>query len=55
MACTVLQAVVKANIQSNGKGQILTETPERISMKLGVYNHVVGMPTHANPCCAATT
>jgi len=58
-ACTVVQAVVKANSQSNGKGQILTpwcsETPERISMKLGVYNHVVGMPTHANPRGAATT
>ena len=35
-ACTVVQAVVKATSQSNGKGQILTprgsETPERISM-----------------------
>ena len=41
-ACTVVQAVVKATSQSNGKGQILTpwgsETPERISMKLGIYN-----------------
>ena len=58
-ACTVVQAVVKATSQSNGRGQILTpwgsETPERISMKLGIYNHVVGMPTHANPCGAATT
>jgi len=38
-ACTVVQAVVKANSRSNGKGQISTrwgsETPERISMKLG--------------------
>jgi len=37
-ACTVVQAVVKATSQSNGKGQILTpwgsETPEQISMKL---------------------
>ena len=45
--------------QSNGKGQILTpwgsEIPERISMKLGIYNRVAGMPTHANPCGAATT
>jgi len=24
-------------------------------MKLGIYNHVVGVPTHANPCGAATT
>jgi len=32
-----------------------SETPERISMKLGIYNHVAGMPTHANPCGAATT
>ena len=39
-ACTVVQAVVKATSQSNGKGQILTpwcsETLERISMKLGI-------------------
>ena len=58
-ACTVVQAVVKVNSQSNGKGQILTplgsETPERISMKLGIYNQVAGMPTHANPCGAAIT
>ena len=49
-ACTVVQAVVKATSQSNGKGQILTpwgsETLERISMKLGIYNRVAGMPTH---------
>jgi len=58
-ACTVVQAVVKATSQSNGKGQILTpwgtETLEGISMKLGIYNRVAGMPTHANPCGAATT
>ena len=58
-ACTVVQAVVKATSQSNGKGQILTpwgsETLERISMKLGIYNRVADMPTHANPCGAATT
>jgi len=58
-ACTVVQAVVKATSQSNGKGQILTprgsETPKRISMKLGIYNRVAGMTTHANPCGAATT
>ena len=58
-ACTVVQAVVKATSQSNGKGQSLTpwcsETPERISMKLGIYNRFLGMPTHANPCGAATT
>ena len=58
-ACTVVQAVVKATSQSNGKGQILTpwgsETLERISMKLGIYNRVAVMPTHANPCGAATT
>ena len=50
-ACTVVQAVVKATSQINGKGQILTpwgsETPERISMKLGIYNRVAGMTTHA--------
>ena len=58
-ACTVVQAVVKATSQSNGKGQILTprgsKTIERISMKLGICNLVAGMATHANPCGAATT
>ena len=58
-ACTVVQAVVKATSQSNGKGQILTpwgsKNIERISMKLGIYNRVADMPTHANPCGAATT
>ena len=58
-ACTVVQAVVKATSQSNGKGQILTprgsETPEQISMKQGIYNRVAGMTTHANACGAATT
>jgi len=58
-ACTVLQAVVKANSQSNGKGQNLTpwgsETPERISMKLVIYNQVASMPTHANRSGAATS
>jgi len=40
----VVQAVVKASSQSNGNGQILTHvapnppSPERISMKLGIYN-----------------
>ena len=56
---TVVQAVAIATCQSNGKGQILTpwgpETLERISMKLGIYNRVAGMPTLANPCGAATT
>ena len=58
-ACTVVQAVVKATSQSNGKGQFWipcgSETPKRISMKVGIYNRVMGMPTHANPCGAATT
>jgi len=58
-ACTVVQAVVKANSQSNGNGQISTprgsKTPERISMNLGIYNYVGGMTTHANPHGAATT
>ena len=44
--------------QSNEKGQILnlrgSETPERISMKLGIYNRVAGMTTHAYPYGAAT-
>ena len=58
-ACTVVKTVVKATSKSNGKGQILTpwgsETPERISMKLGIYNRVAGMTTYSNPCGAATT
>jgi len=29
-------------------------TPERISMKIRIYNQVAGMPTHANQCGAAT-
>ena len=60
-ACTVVQAVVKANSQSNGKRQISTpppslgsKTPERISMKLGTYNYVMGVTTPASPCGAAT-
>ena len=52
-ACTVVQAVVKANSQSNGNGQISTpwgsKTPQRISMKLGIYNYVGGLTSHANP------
>jgi len=58
-AGTVVPAVVRANSQSNGKGQISTpwssETPERISMKLGLYNNVVRMTTCANACGTATT
>jgi len=59
-ACTVVQAVVKANSQSNAKGQILTprgsKTPEQISMKLRLYNYIRrGCATHANPYGAATT
>jgi len=46
--------IVKANNQSNGKGQISTqwafETHERISIKFRTYNYVVGRTTHANPC-----
>jgi len=58
-ACAVAQAVVKANSQSNWNGQIPTpkgsETPERISMKLGIYNYVGGITTNANQYGAATT
>ena len=58
-ACTVVQAVLKANSQSNGNWQISTpngsQTRERISMKLGIYNYVWGVTTHANPHGAATT
>jgi len=54
-----LYTVGKANSQSNGKGQISTpsypENLERISMKLGIYNYIVLMSKHANPCGAATT
>ena len=51
-AFTTVQAVVKANSQSNRNGQILTprssKTPERSSMKLLIYYYVRGMTTHAN-------
>jgi len=44
--------------QSNGNGKISTprgsETPELISMKLGIYKYVGGVTTHANPYGAAT-
>jgi len=50
-ACTVVQSVVKAKSQSNGNGQISiprgAKTPERILMKLEIYNYVVGMTIHA--------
>jgi len=36
----VVLAVIKVSSQSNGNGH---------------QNYVVGMTTHANPCCAATT
>ena len=59
MVMMISFGVRRATSQSNGKGQILTqwgsETPERISMKLRIYNRVAGMPTHANPSGAATT
>ena len=32
-----------------------SKTLERISMKLGIYNYVGGMTSHANPHGAATT
>ena len=58
-ACTVVQAVVKANSQSNGNGQISTprgsKTPERISMKLAIYNYIGSMTKHASLHGAATT
>jgi len=41
-----------------GKGKFRpwgSETPEQISMKLGIYNYVVDMTTYANPYGAATT
>jgi len=55
----VQTAVVKGNSQGNGNGQTSTPrgsvTPERIWMKLELYNYVGGMTTHANPYGAATT
>jgi len=55
----VVQAVVKANSQNNGKRQISSplgsENPERIWMKHGTYNYIMSTTTHANPCGAATT
>ena len=53
-ACTVVQAVVKATSQSNGKGQILTPWGSE-TFKLKIYNRVAGMATHANLCGAATS
>ena len=32
-----------------------SEIPERISMKLGIYNGVMGVTTQSHPCGAATT
>jgi len=59
MACTVVQTLVKADSQSYGNGQTSTprgsEMPERISTKLGIYNYVGDLTTHANPHGAATT
>jgi len=50
---------VKANSQSNGKGQISTavapKKPEGILMKPKMHHYIAGMTTHANPCGAATT
>ena len=50
VACVVVQAVVKANSQSNVKWQISTlcgsKTPEQLSMKIRIYNCVMGMTTH---------
>jgi len=49
----VVQAVVKANSQSNEKGQISiphgSETAKRILMKSRIHNYVAGMTTQANP------
>jgi len=56
----LVQAAVIANCQRNGNGQISTpahgsNTSERISMKLGIYNCVLAVTTHANPYGAVTT
>jgi len=44
-----VQAVVKANSQSNGKCKFRlqrnSKTPERILMKPRIYNYIVGMTT----------
>ena len=55
-----LHGSAKANSQSIGKmckfrPHMGSKTPERISMKLGIYNYVGGMTSHANPHGAATT
>jgi len=53
---TVLQDVVKATSQSNGKAKFSSPgAPKPLNGKLGIYNRVAGMPTHANACGAATT
>jgi len=59
MACAVLQAVVNANYQSSGNGQLSIhrgpKATERISMKLGIYNYVGCLTAHAYPYGGATT
>jgi len=57
-SCMIVQAVIKANSRFNGNGQISilsgSKTTERISMKHGIYNYIVSMTIHANPCGAMT-
>jgi len=59
--CGSIQAVVNADCQSSGNGQISTHRgpkgTERISMKLGIYiyNYVAGLTAHAYPYDGATT
>ena len=58
-AYTVVQGVVQATDQVNGRGQISTpcgsETLKQISMKLGICNYFQDVITHANLYGAATT
>ena len=57
-ACTVVQALVKANSPSHRKGQIFTicgpQTIEQMLIKHRIYNFVAGVSTCANPCWPQT-
>jgi len=57
LSIMAVQAVVKANSQSNRNGQNFDPPwPQNawISTIQGVYNYAMGMTTQANPCGAVT-
>jgi len=58
VSCMAVQAVIKANSQSNEMAKFTPrgfKTPEQILVKLRIYNYVVGMTTHANLCDTVST